>query len=150
MIVPVVLHINQNFFCVILIGKQWLLLEDLICISLMQNDFEYAKMMLGNDVANLLGVCLPFLSLLWPSVYSNLLLILIQGWFFFWGGVVRVFIILIKNISSNTFKSFTNIFFKYVSIHFCNISYHKGKIFFYIKPNLSIFLFAVNGFYILL
>lgn len=86
MIVPVVLHINQNFFVlVILIGKQWLLLEDLICISLMQNDFEYAKMMLGNDIANLLGACLPFISLLWPSVYSNLLLILIQGFFFILG-----------------------------------------------------------------
>ena len=32
----------------------------------MPNDFEYAKMMLGNDVANLLGACLPFISLLWP------------------------------------------------------------------------------------
>lgn len=28
-------------------------LEDLICISLKQNDFEYAKMMLSNDVENL-------------------------------------------------------------------------------------------------
>ena len=27
----------------------------------MQNDFEYAKMMLGNDVANLLGVCHSYL-----------------------------------------------------------------------------------------
>ena len=74
----------------------------------MQNDFEYAKMMLGNDVANLLGVCLPFISHLWPSVYSNLLLILIQVFILFWA--VRVFIILIKNISSDV--HFTNIFSK--------------------------------------
>ena len=74
----------------------------------MQNDFEYAKMMLGNDVANLLGACLPFTSLLWPSVYSNLLLILIQVFILFWA--VRVFIILIKNISSDV--HFTNIFSK--------------------------------------
>lgn len=93
----------------------------------MQNDFEYAKMMLGNDIANLLGACLTFISLLWPNVYSNLLLILIQVFIFlFWA--VRVFIILIKNIPSDV--HFTNIFSKYVSIHFCNILYHRGKVFF--------------------